>query len=176
MTQNQYIEAISREPLPHMIKEGTGYRYIPKSILQRELLKIYDGFTRWEMLRETVVNNGLWGTGRLEYKHPVTNEWLYVTGTASLPHDKNMRLNFPNLEAHCMINACKKIGVWFGQTLNKDQEDAMPDEELPVIQQSKARLKPDSKIMAKFLKAVEERDEAAIIMLSNVYEIKVGDA
>lgn len=175
MTQKQYLEIISREPLDFMVKDGQGYRYIPKSILQSELLKIFEGNIRWEMLRETVVNNGLWGTGRLEYKNPATMEWLSVTGTASLSHDKNMRLNFPNLEAHCMINACKKIGVWFGQTLNKDQEDTM-DDGVPVIQQAKQKLKPDSKIMTKFLKAVEDKDEAAITMMSNIYEINIANA
>lgn len=133
MTIKQYIEKISTEPLPEMIKEGKGYKYIPKSILQHELTTIYNGNVKWEMLRDNVTRNGLWGTGILWVKHPVSGEWLFYTGTASLPHEKRMRLNFPNLESHCMINACKKIGVWFGQTLNLEQDDTMPDEDVEVI-------------------------------------------
>lgn len=132
-----YICLISREPVPEMITDVTDkdgklqYRYIKKSLLQNELLKIYDGYTRWEMLRETVTAKGMYGVGRFEYKHPVSGEWLSVTGTASLPQDKKMRLGFPSLESHCFLNAVKKIGVWFGQTLNVVEEDKMPDEAEP---------------------------------------------
>jgi hypothetical protein len=37
-----------------------------------------------------------------------------------------MRLNYPALESQCFKNACKKLGVWFGQTLNSESEDAEP--------------------------------------------------
>jgi hypothetical protein len=129
MNYEEYLEKINADPLPSMVSEHRNskgeleYRYIRKSILQRELTNLYRGNVRWEMVRESVTQNGLYGTGRLEVKHPVSNEWIYFTGVASLPHEKSMRLNYPRLEAHCMINACKKIGVWFGQTLNIDEED-----------------------------------------------------
>lgn len=155
MTIQEYISLISREPLT--IEQGKGYRYIKKSILQKELLFIYEGHTRWEMLRDTISKNGLWGTGILEIKHPVSGEWLHYTGTASLPHERKMRLNYPNLEAHCFINACKKIGVWFGQTLNIDEEDAMPeDNEAPEINREDERLEilidqcPNIETLAKY--------------------------
>jgi len=135
MTHQEYITLISREPTVEMVKEVKNkkgeleYRYIPKSILQRELLTIYDGHTKFEMLRETVGKSGMYAVGLFHYKHPVSGEWLFVSGTASLPHDKHLRLGFPNLESHCFLNAVKKIGPWFGQTLNTSQEDAMPDED-----------------------------------------------
>lgn len=72
MTNEEYLERISKEPTTEMVKQGNGYRYIPKSILQKELLLLYNGHTKWEMMRETVSRNGLWGTGLLWYKHPVT--------------------------------------------------------------------------------------------------------
>lgn len=132
----EYLELISREPTAEMVtdvkdKEGNiQYKYIKKSLLQKELLDIYGGHTKWEQLRETVTTKGLYGVGRLEYRHPISGEWLSVTGTASLPHDKKMRLGFPALEGNCFLNAVKKIGVWFGQTLNNTIEDIMPDETL----------------------------------------------
>ena len=137
MTSEEYIKLISREPSLDMISEAKNkdgkveYRYIKKSILQRELLNIFEGHTKWDMERDNVAKGGLWGKGVLHYKNPVSGEWLFVSGTASLPHDKKMRLNYPNLESHCMINACKKIGVWFGQNLNIDEEDAILDDEVP---------------------------------------------
>ncbi len=134
MNNALYIQQISKEPTKDMVREFKNkageveYLYIPKSIIQKELLSIYEGHTKWEMLRETVGKVGMYGTGILHYKHPVSGEWLFVTGTASLPHEKKMRLQFPNLESHCFLNAVKKIGVWFGQTLNLNDEDAMPDD------------------------------------------------
>jgi len=134
MTNEFYIQQISKEPTKDMVREFKNkageveYLYLPKSIIQKELLSIYEGHTKWEMLRETVGKVGMYGTGILHYKHPVSGEWLFVTGTASLPHEKKMRLQFPNLESHCFLNAVKKIGVWFGQTLNLNDEDAMPDD------------------------------------------------
>lgn len=148
MTNLDYLNIISQEPTSDMISENRDkngdlqYRYIRKSVLQKELNRIYEGHVRWEMLRDSITKNGIWGTGRLEVKHPVSGEWLYFTGVASLPHERRMRLNYPKLEAHCMINACKKIGVWFGQTLNIDEEDEMLDseEETPVMNIADERL------------------------------------
>ena len=134
MTSAEYIDLISREPLPEMITEVKNksgelqYKYIKKSVLQDELLKIYCGNTSWEMLRETVTAKGMYGIGKFSYKHPETGEWLHVTGAASIPMDKKMRLVFPSLESHCLLNAVKKIGKWFGQTLNNEVDDKMPDE------------------------------------------------
>lgn len=129
MTNEQYLNLIGQTPRPEMICEHRNengdleYRYIRKSVLQIELIKLYNGNVRWEMLREVVTTNGMYGAGKLEVKHPVSGEWLHYTGVASLPHDKSMRLNYPRLEAHAMINACKKIGPWFGQTLNVEDDE-----------------------------------------------------
>lgn len=149
MTYQEYLDIINQEPSSDMICESRDkngdlqYRYIRKSVLQRELLRVYQGNTRWEMLRDTISKNGIWGVGKLEVKHPVSGEWLTYTGVASLPHERRMRLNYPKLEAHCMINACKKIGAWFGQTINIEEEDDMDDtesEELEIINVADERL------------------------------------
>tara|TARA_R110000868_G_scaffold304243_2_gene564783 strand:- start:351 stop:983 length:633 start_codon:yes stop_codon:yes gene_type:complete len=131
MNFEEYLEIINSEPSASMVCEHRNpngdleYRYIRKSVLQSELNRIYRGHVRWEMIRDTVASNGLYGTGKLEVKHPVSGDWIYFTGVASLPHERSMRLNYPKLEAHCMINACKKIGAWFGQRLNIDEDDEM---------------------------------------------------
>lgn len=134
MTEQEYINCISTEPDTEMIKEARSsngdleYRYIPKSILQKELLIIYGGNTQWEMLRDTIGKEGMWGTGVLKVKNPVSGEWLNYTGTASLMHFKNLKLNYPNLESQCFKNACKKIGVRFGQIINLDIDDVEPQQ------------------------------------------------
>lgn len=131
----EYLKILRSEPPPESVKEIVGkdgkleYRYIPKTKIQDLLLEIYGGSTKFEMLRETVGIKGMYGVCCLHYKHPVTGEWLFVTGTASLPHDSSLRLDFPNLESHCLLNAVKKIGVCFGQTLNQKEENLMPEVE-----------------------------------------------
>lgn len=133
MTTEEYVTALNKEPTPEMIievkkKDGTlDYKFIPKSILQKEILSIYGGSDQWEMIRDTVGKDGLWGTGILKVKHPVTGEWITKSGMGALRHEKNMKLNYPSLEAQCFKNACKKLGVWFGQTLNLDIDDLEPD-------------------------------------------------
>lgn len=134
MTQAEYIHAISREPLETMIREKEGYKYIPISVIQPELLLVYQGLTKWEMTKDVVTPNGLWGIGVLHYKLPFGDrEWVFQSGTASIPISKKMRLSYPSLEAHCMMNAAKKIGPWFGQNLNRGEEDE-EDGEIPVVQ------------------------------------------
>lgn len=150
MTTQEYIDAISKEPTSEMIKEVRNkkgeleYRYIPKSIIQQQLLEIYEGNDSFEMLRETVTKSGMFGTGVLKVKHPFSGEWITKTGTASLPHDKKLRLGFPNLESHCFLNAVKKLGKFFGRDLNIREEDAMPDGETlnaePDVEETKENL------------------------------------
>lgn len=150
MTTKEYIDAISKEPTSEMIKEVRNkkgeleYRYIPKSIIQQQLLEIYEGNDSFEMLRETVTKSGMFGTGVLKVKHPFSGEWITKTGTASLPHDKKLRLGFPNLESHCFLNAVKKLGKFFGRDLNIREEDAMPDDETlnaePDVEETKENL------------------------------------
>lgn len=133
MTNAEYITLISREPTTEMVTEAKDkhgkllYKFIPKSILQKELLLIYEGHDKWDIIKETTSKDGIWGWGVLQIKHPVSGEWISKTGMAALRHDKNMKLNYPNLEAQCFKNACKKIGAWFGQTLNLYIDDAEPE-------------------------------------------------
>ncbi len=141
MTHVDYLNAIDREPLPQMVRRTPeGFLYIPISVLQPELLLLYQGFTRWEMLRDTVMRDGLWGVGKLHYRLPFgDNEWVFQTGTASIPISKKMRLSYPSLEIHCMLNAAKKIGPWFGQNLNRNEDDEV-EESVPVINVASERL------------------------------------
>lgn len=137
MTNEDYVALISQEPL--YVEQGEGYKYIKKSVLQKDLLQIYNGNSGWELLRETVSAKGLWGVGQLTYQHPVSKAWIVQSGTASIPHIKTMRLSFPSLEAQCFKNACKKIGVRFGQLLNLDDEEE-PASEAPIEDRADERM------------------------------------
>lgn len=75
-------------------------------------------------------------------------------------------------KSECIKNAASDIGKYFGRGLNKE---AVPTQEK--IEKKTVKAKPDNKIMQQFLKAVENNDEATIVMLSNIYNIKTnGDA
>jgi hypothetical protein len=73
----------------------------------------------------------------------------------------------------CIKNAATDAGKYLGRGINSE---ILPDR---TAQQDKSknevRKKPDSKIMQKFLKAVEDKDEATITMLSNIYDLKTNE-
>ena len=116
-------------------KKTVLYRYIPKYILERELRSIYGGKHSWDMERDTFTKNGAWGKGVLTIIHPVDGTVVKYSGTASVLMDRRMQLTYPALEAKCMINACRKIGPWFGQNLNIAEDnveiDPEPGDEMP---------------------------------------------
>lgn len=71
-------------------------------------------------------------------------------------------------KSECIKNAASDIGKVFGRGLN----DNMPIQETAAETKKRPKAKPDSKIMQQFMKAVADKDEATITMLSNVYDIK----
>jgi hypothetical protein len=140
-TNEAYLSAISNPPLPEMIRQNNdGSLYIPISVIQDQLLFIYDGFTQWTMERESFTKGGLIGVGILKYKHPIMGDWLSVSGTAAIPWRGGLRLDYPSLEGHCILNAAKKIGVWFGQNLNRETDDA-PYQEHEIESRESDRIK-----------------------------------
>lgn len=114
---------------PRIVKDNPdGSQYVPISTVQEDLYELFFGQTKFELLRESFHKEDLSGVGRLHYLHPVSNEWLFQDGSASIPFQKGMRLDFPSLGSHILLNCAKKIGRRFGMFLNRDREDA------PVIQ------------------------------------------
>lgn len=162
MTTEDYIALINREPTPEMIEQGEGYRYIKKTVLKRELLKIYGGHTKFEVTREVVAKNGLWGTGLFHYRHPVSMEWLFEAGSASIPITKGMKLDFPALKTAIFKNSVKEIGVWFGLELNSDVDDAEPVGDIPVPPevQDEQTIEADFKKLMEAIEAFEYREDA----------------
>ena len=68
----------------------------------------------------------------------------------------------------CIKNAASEAGKRLGRGLNNE---TLPKDENSVKPPA-PKMNPDSKIMKQFLKAVEEKDEATLTMLSNIYDIK----
>lgn len=74
----------------------------------------------------------------------------------------------------CIKNAATDAGKYLGRGINSE---ILPDRTSP---QDKSKVevkkKPDSKIMQKFLKAVENGDTATRTMLENIYDIKTDES
>lgn len=68
----------------------------------------------------------------------------------------------------CIKNAASDAGRWLGRGIN---EERLPDR--TPIEKKVVKMKPDSKIMKQFAKAIEDKDEATITMLSNIYDINI---
>lgn len=72
-------------------------------------------------------------------------------------------------KSECMKNAASDIATYFGRNLNKHLET--PEYTAAIPKKSK-KLNPDDKILKQFKDAKERGDEAAIIMMENMYDIK----
>ena len=128
MTEQEYNSWLNE--LPRIVKQNAdGSEYVPISCVQEDLFVGYGGYTKMELLRESYHSEGLSGVGRLHYKHPISGEWLFQDGSASLPFQKGMRLDFPNLSSHIILSCAKKIGVRFGRDLNRIAQDAPIDQD-----------------------------------------------
>lgn len=126
MTKAQYLKWINEDP--RVIKDNSdGSKYVPISCVQEDFMTGYGGNTKMELLRESYHSQGLSGIGRLHYLPPGSKEWLFQDGSASIPFDKGMRLDFPKLSSMIMLSCAKKIGKRFGQHLNRDIEDQPMD-------------------------------------------------
>lgn len=74
----------------------------------------------------------------------------------------------------CIKNAATDVGKYLGRGINSetmvDRSSAPIDRKPPAVKKT-----PDSKIMQQFLKAIEQKDEATITLLSNIYQINTPD-
>lgn len=171
MSEEEYYDYLNKEPVVTKTNPDGSY-YCPISYVQEQLMQLYRGNTKFELLRENIGTKGSYGVGRLHYKVPYSGEWLFQDGSASIPHDKGMRLDFPALASHIMLSCAKKIGKVFGRDLNRDIEDA-PIQLEPEI--SGTKIKPDMDIMRKYEKAIAEKDESTIRLLTSIYSINLEE-
>ena len=162
---------------PRVIKQNDdGSEYVPISCVQEDLLEGYKGNTKMELLRESYHSEGLSGIGRLHYKHPISGEWLFQDGSASIPFNQGMRLDFPSLSGHIMLSCAKKIGPRFGQKLNRDlEDDQVLNEPLTAKKNVKQKrpaikIKADKAIREAYAIAVVNGDTNIVATLENAYD------
>jgi len=73
----------------------------------------------------------------------------------------------------CIKNAASDVGKWLGRGINAEN---IPDRGQQLEKSRTAAKKtPDEKIKQQFKEAAEKGDQATIIMLSNIYDIKTEE-
>jgi len=73
-------------------------------------------------------------------------------------------------KSECMKNAASDTGKWLGRGLNNS--DVTPTYTEIGVSKKNVKSKPDSKIMRQFEAAIKNKDNAAISLLTNIYDIK----
>ncbi len=170
MSEHEFLDWLNQEP--RMIKENPDKSlYVPISCVQEDLMTGFRGNTKFELIREVIGKGSMVGVGRLHYKLPHTNEWVWQDGSASLPFKASLRLDFPALGSHIMLNAAKKIGRRFGQLLNRDKDDAPID--LPVTQVEKTvdKEKERMELVLKDCKTKQELETFHMVVPKNLKKL-----
>lgn len=173
--EKEYLSWLNE--LPRETKQNPdGSWYVPISIVQEDLLHGYRGSTKFELFQSYNTAGYLFGTGRLHYRHPGDHEWLFQDGMASIPYTGNHRLEYPALGAHILLNAAKKIGIRFGQQLNRDIETGLVIPDIDTAEPKYTLPTADDKILEKYKAAESAGDTGTMSLLSNMYKIPPTNA
>lgn len=146
--------------------------YVPIHIVQADLLEMCQGRTSFEILSTTENHEWLSGCGRLHYVDPISKEWLFQDGMAAVSNTGNLRLDYPALGAHILLNAAKKISSRFGQNLNRGIEEGLVINEKDALD-SKYRVKDSDKVYpdARIIEKYKIADPITKAIIENAYII-----
>lgn len=135
----KFTRTLNIAPIKEKIRTHQGAQYLPISVVEKDLDKVYFGLVQYELLKFTHVLNEVVVEARIKVFHPVINQWMNYDGIGSaiLQQDANtkvmdfmtfkkgnaMQLAAPKAYAEAIKNAAKKIGKRFGADLNRKEED-----------------------------------------------------
>lgn len=137
----KFQKKLLSNPNPSDIKTNklaNNSKFISIGIIEKTLDEIFSGLWRIRNFKYTIVVNELVGDLELDIFHPVIQEWITRSGTASVPITVKKGTDFtkiqnkyinacvtviPHLKAECVKNAAKSLGTLFGRNLNRDQDD-----------------------------------------------------
>jgi len=121
----RFCSSLNSEPPKEEIHQNEdGSYYIPISIVQSKLDRLFYGHWSFEMNREVFGRKWARGSGVIEVIHPVTNQTIRRNGDAAIILTGNLRTDSPRLEAMVLLSCAKKLGKTFGRDLNRTKEDA----------------------------------------------------
>lgn len=133
---DQFLQVVNASPPGQFIKKhpmASGVNYIPIDKIEMMMTKI---FQSWyvEILREGQILNSVYVAVRVNYKHPISGEWLHQDGIGAVPIqvDKGenasnlsaikanaITLGLPSAKSYAIKDACEHIGKLFGRDLNR---------------------------------------------------------
>lgn len=154
---------------------GSGALHIPIEILENELdlLNWSTKNFQWSMYKDGYASLSVAASIELEFFVEDSNGELHqrvLVGSCNFPLASIAPIQdwCATAKSMCIKNAASDIGKRYGRGLNSE---VLPDRTTQ-LEKVIQKAQPDSKIMKQFLKAVEEKDEATITMLTNIYDIK----
>lgn len=134
-----FTTRLNRAPKKEKVQTHQGYQYLPISVVEKELDKMYFGLVQYECLSYTQIFNEVACHARIKVFHPVALQWLTYDGLGSsvIQQDANtkvidfnmhkkpnaLQLALPKAYSEAVKNAAKKIGKLFGSDINRKFED-----------------------------------------------------
>lgn len=134
-----FTKLLNQRPAPEKIKSHQGYDYLPISVIEKDLDKLFFGLVQYECIGYQQIFNEISCHARIKVFHPVINQWFNYDGVGSavIQQDANtkvidfhqfkkpnaLQLTLPKAYAEAIKNAAKKIGKRFGADINRKFED-----------------------------------------------------
>lgn len=134
-----FTTSLNKTPNPVKVQKHQGYDYIPISVIEKDLDKVFFGLVQYEVIDYRQVFNEVACHARIKVFHPIVKQWLHYDGIGSAVLQQNKdtkvsefhlhkkpnagQLTFPKAYAEAIKNAAKKIGKRFGSDLNRTFED-----------------------------------------------------
>lgn len=136
----KFTANLNKAPNPaKVVKHKQGYLYIPISVVEKDLDKMFFGLVQYEVLELKQIFNEMQCTARIKVYHPILNQWLNYDGVGSAVIQQDaetkvvdfhlykkanaLKLASPIAFAEAKKNAAKQIGKRFGADLNRTIED-----------------------------------------------------
>jgi len=130
-----FNEILNRRPLARMVRKHQNFLYLPIRYHKRLAQQLFLGQTREEVIHYMNIFNEITVHLRFHYRHPITNEWLFVDGlgSAQIMQDKDTKVSdfalfkkpnalqtcLPKARTEAYKNATSQLGAIFGSDLNR---------------------------------------------------------
>lgn len=154
---------------------GAGALHIPIVILENELdwLNWSTRNFQWSMYKDGYASLSVAASIELCFEVEDSNGKLHqrvLVGACNFPLAAIAPIQdwLATAKSMCIKNGASDVGKRFGRGIN---DEILPDRSTQ-LEKVVGKSRPDSKIMQQFMKAIEEKDEATITMLTNIYDIK----
>lgn len=170
-----FTTLLNKPPKKEKIQTHQGYQYLPISVVEKELDKMYFGLVQYECVSYSQVFNEIACHARIKVFHPVIMQWLVYDGLGSavIQQDANtkvidfqlfkkpnaLQLTLPKAYAEAIKNAAKKIGKLFGADINRKFEDVYE----PMIKDKKDKDQIHEDRIAQVIKSCQTLEQLGAI-------------